>query len=122
MNERNTRQKRIVAQVMQAAERPLTIPEVLERAQDALPRLGIATVYREIGRLYESGELHTVAIPGDPVRYEIARHHHHHFKCTGCNTVFELEGCLRNIGRLAPKGFQHLYHDITLYGLCRECR
>lgn len=121
MNERNTKQKRIVAEVIEQAARPLTIPEVHALAQKKLPKLGIATVYREIARLSESGEIHSVAIPGDPLRYEKTAHHHHHFKCTGCNTVFELEGCLKNVTRLMPKGFTHQSHDITLYGLCRKC-
>ena len=121
MQTRNTKQKQLVAQVLQKTERPLTVQEILSRAQKHLPALGIATVYREIGRLIDAGELRLVAIPGDPPRYETPKHHHHHFKCTGCDEVFELDGCLKNIAKLVPKGFTHETHDITLYGMCRAC-
>ena len=121
MRIRNTKQKQIVTQVVQEAERPLTIHEVLAEGQKLLPSLGLATVYREINRLCETGELKTVVISSDPPRYEIAKHHHHHFKCTGCDKVYELEGCLKELKTLVPKGFKAQNHELTFYGLCKKC-
>jgi len=121
MQTRNTKQRQIVTQVIQDAERPLTVHEVLAEGQKQLPTLGLATVYREIGRLSEAKELHTVTIPGDPPRYEKHGHHHHHFKCTECDKVYELEGCSADLKKLVPKGFKPKTHDLTFYGLCRVC-
>ncbi len=121
MQARNTRQKQIVDKVMGKATRPLTVHEILAGGKKFLPSLGLATVYRELNRLVETGEIQTVTIPGDPPRYEIAKQHHHHFKCTKCDNVYELEGCLKEITKLVPKGFKAESHDITLYGLCRAC-
>ena len=122
MQERATKQKQVITDVLAQAERPLTVPELLSLGQNLLPKLGVATVYREINRLCESGKLHTVTIPGDPPRYEMAHHHHHHFKCTECDRVYELEGCSKGIESMVPKGFELQSHDITLYGLCSHCR
>ncbi len=121
MQKRATRQKQVISEVLTTAECPLTVHEVLERGQKYLQTLGIATVYREINRLSAEKALRVVNIPGDPPRYEVAHHHHHHFKCTICGAVYELEGCLKEINRLVPKGFQHQHHDITIYGVCRDC-
>lgn len=121
MQARNTRQRQIVTQVIQEADRPLTVHEVLAEGQKHLSTLGLATVYREIGRLSESGELRTVSISGDPPRYELAKHHHHHFKCTECDKVYELEGCSDALKKLVPRGFKPQAHDLTFYGLCRVC-
>lgn len=121
MQARNTRQRQIVTQVIREADRPLTVHEVLAGGQKHLPRLGLATVYREIGRLSESEELRAVSIPGDPPRYELAKHHHHHFKCTECDKVYELEGCSEALKKLVPRGFKPRNHDLTFYGLCRVC-
>ncbi len=118
---RNTKQKQIIRDVLGRAGRPLTTQEVLARGRKRLPALGIATVYREVGRLCTAGELKVVELPGDPPRYEIQGHHHHHFKCTECEKVFELEGCLKDVARLVPKGFRHESHDITIFGRCRSC-
>jgi len=103
MQPRSTRQKEIINKVIEGAERPLTIQEVLAKGQKHFPGLSIATVYREINRLMETKEIHPVTIPGDPPRYERNKPHHHHFKCTECNKVYELEGCLKEINKLIPK-------------------
>jgi len=121
MQARKTRQKEIVAAVLEKAPRPLTIHEILALGRKQLPTLGLATIYRELNRLCEGRELQTVTIPGDPLRYEQVKHHHHHFKCTKCSNVYELEGCLKEINKLVPKGFKTMTHDITLYGLCEDC-
>jgi len=121
MQVRNTKQKQVVTKVIQEAECPLTVHEVLARGQKMLPSLSLATVYREIGRLTEAHELQTVAIPGDPPRYEAHSHHHHHFKCTGCDKVYEIEGCPKELKSLVPKGFKPVTHDLTFYGLCKAC-
>lgn len=119
--ERNTRQKTIVPQVLDAAGRPLTVAEILEAGQKDMPTLGIATIYRAIKRLLETQEIVAVAIPGDPVRYETPHHHHHHFKCGGCDKVYELEGCLKDLKHMLPRGFRMESHDLTFYGKCRDC-
>lgn len=121
MQTRNTKQKQAVTQILQEAECPLTVHEVLSRGQKILPTLSLATVYREISRLCEAETLRTVSIPGDPPRYEVGKHHHHHFKCTGCDKVYELEGCPKELKSLVPEGFKSLTHDLTFYGLCRVC-
>jgi len=121
MQTRNTKQKQIVTLVIQEAERPLTVHEVLAAGQKILPALGLATVYREIGRLCEAGELQTVIIGSDLPRYEMRKHHHHHFKCTECEKVYELEGCSAELKKLVPKGFKPQTHDLTFYGLCKIC-
>lgn len=122
MQIRETKQKQAVLNVIRAAGVPLTVQEVLTEGQATLPKLGLATVYREINRLSEAGELQLVSIPGDPPRYELARHHHHHFKCTFCNRVYELEGCPASLAKLVPRGFRAERHDLTFYGCCKSCR
>lgn len=118
---RNTKQKQLITDIVVTAERPLTIPEILERGQKQLSKLGIATVYREVNRLLQFGEIDTVNIPGDLPRYEPSRYHHHHFKCNECEKVYELEACSKDINKLVPKGFKTTTHDLTFYGTCQIC-
>lgn len=121
MPERNTRQKQVIADLVREAERPLSVQEILALGRKRMPGLGIATVYRNIRRLSDAGEIQTVTIPGDSSRYETARHHHHHFKCSRCDKVYEIEGCLNELKRLVPEGFEMEDHDLTFYGRCRGC-
>ncbi len=85
--------------------------------------MGIATVYRNLKALVEEQSLIAVQLPGGSVLYEAAgKAHHHHFQCDHCQRVFELEGCLPDIHKLAKPKFRVYRHELILYGICAECR
>lgn len=108
---------------MQDAERPLIAQEVLARAQVHVPRLGIATVYRNLKSLHEEGWLRSVELPGEPMRYELAAmKHHHHFHCEQCGRVFDIPGCTAGLDTNVPQNFLVTRHEVVLYGQCAECR
>jgi Fur family ferric uptake transcriptional regulator len=121
--ERNTRQRSAIRDAIAQAERPLLPQEVLDAAQQQVPGLGMATVYRNLKSLVEEGELHAVNLPGENPRFELACHsHHHHFQCLSCQRVFDVHACPGDLSRLAPPGFSVEGHDLTLYGRCQACR
>lgn len=120
--ERNTRQRDAIRQVFADTDRPLSPQEILLAAQAYIPALGIATVYRTLKALVEEAWLSPVELPGEPQRYEIAgKGHHHHFRCHACDRVYEIDGCLSNLKRLVPQGFQIDRHEVVLYGTCNTC-
>ncbi len=121
--QRNTRQRRAIQDVFDAAERPLSPEEILLRAMRHIPHLGQATVYRTIAAFLEEARIVPVSIPGHAPRYEKAGlKHHHHFACTGCGRVFELPGCPYNGKADVPEGFAVEGHEVILYGHCASCR
>lgn len=108
--------------VIEGAHRPLSPQEILDEAQTTVPGIGIATVYRNIKLLLDAGEIEVVSLPGENPRYEPAhREHHHHFQCDNCRRVFDVHQCPGDLKGLAPKGFKVHRHELTLYGLCKEC-
>lgn len=120
--ERNTRQRDAIRQVFLETDRPLSPQEILLAAQAYIPALGIATVYRTLKALLEEDWLSPVELPGEPQRYEMAgKGHHHHFRCHTCDRVYEIDGCLSNLKRLVPQGFQIDRHEVVLYGTCNTC-
>ena len=121
--ERHTRQRAAIREAIVAAARPLLPQEVLQAAQQQVPGLGIATVYRNLKGLVEEGELRAVHLPGENPRFEATGHaHHHHFQCLSCQRVYDVHACPGDLGRLAPPGFSVESHDLTLYGRCGDCR
>ncbi|WFB34361.1 transcriptional repressor [Kiritimatiellota bacterium B12222] len=119
---RNTKQKSAIEEAFTNIQRPLSPTEVCDLARKQVPRLGIATVYRAINEMVEEGLLRPVDLPGQNTRYEKAGlHHHHHFHCSSCDKVFDLEGCFLKKDLNLPKGFDVIQHDITLTGHCPDC-
>lgn len=120
--ERSTRQRSAIRTAVDAAGRPLLAQEVLELAQQEVPGLGLATVYRNLKSLTEAEELRVVQLPGENPRYERVGHsHHHHFQCRACGKVFDVHACPGDLSKLAPPGFSVEDHEITLYGQCADC-
>lgn len=120
--ERNTRQRQAVQQALEEAGRPMSPQEVLAAAQQALPALGLATVYRQIKALTAEGWLVPVELPGEPARYERSgKAHHHHFRCRRCERIFEVAGCLLKMPTSLPKGFRLEDHEVVLFGVCADC-
>ena len=122
MSNRRTSQRSTIVQVIRDAPGPLRPLEILDLASPIVPTLGIATVYRQLRRLQDAGEVRAVDLGVNDVRYEPTdRGHHHHFLCRECDEAFDIHGCADGIAQLAPPGFELEGHDITLYGQCRDC-
>ena len=120
---RNTQQRDAVAHVIRQTNGPLTIREIFQRARRRCD-LGIATVYRTVKILSESGQITAVILPDGRTRYEVAHlGHHHHFRCRDCDCVFDLDVCPVTIskGMILPGGFHVDGHELTLYGTCPGC-
>ena len=120
--QRNTKQKQVIETMLKQAGRPLLPKELLGKAQESLPQLGVATVFRTLKKMVDEGTAKVVCLPGDSPRYEPSDlTHHHHFKCSECEGVFDLNGCPGHFEKLLPEGFQLTDHEITLFGRCTDC-
>ena len=120
--ERTTRQRHAIRDVIESAKRPLSPQEILDAARSTVAGLGLATVYRNLKLLLAEGAIEAITLSGENPRYEAARaDHHHHFQCTTCRRVFDMEGCPGDLRRLAPRGFRVEHHEVTLYGRCSDC-
>ncbi|MCC6679528.1 MAG: transcriptional repressor [Phycisphaeraceae bacterium] len=121
--ERRTAQRQAIRDAIGQARRPLSAEEVLAVARRRCRGLGQATVYRALGSGVQEGWLKCVQMPTGPARYEIAElPHHHHFECTRCHRVFDVNGCPGRLDRMVPSGFTLQRHEILLFGLCAGCR
>jgi Fur family ferric uptake transcriptional regulator len=124
---RQTRQRDVIARVILDADGPLPVEEIYERArraEDEVPNLGIATVYRTIKLLLAQERIVAVDLPGEQTHYEAAgRGHHHHFRCLECDRWFDLGTCIvRHVdGTTLDGGFVVDGHFLTLYGRCPDC-
>ena len=95
---------------------------MLKAAQETLPRIGIATVYRTLKLLVSEGWLTPVELPGEATRYEIrGPGHHRYFRCRECARIYPIDGIDWNVKQIAPDGFRVEDHKLFLYGVCRGC-
>lgn len=123
---RITPQRRLIASILQERGRHLSAEEILLLARRQQPRLGLATVYRTLRRLKESGLVRELRFNGDRRRYEIKRGEgHQHMVCLDCGRVIEFTcGHCREIrSDLANRhGFEITGARVKLLGYCASCR
>lgn len=125
--QRSTRQRQAILDVLTQSERPLSVAEILLEASHQIRTLGVATVYRTLKTLQDEEKVTQVSIAGNAPYYELAhKHHHHHFQCETCHQVMDIDDCLLDEKKLTHalkrSGLQMRAHEITLFGLCADCR
>lgn len=129
-DQRYTRNRRALVDVLAEADHPLTIPEILELKRD-VPQ---SSAYRNLAVLERAGVVHRVVTHDEFWRYELAEEltdeHHHHCICSSCGAVedvsltdrFEAE-LDREVMRVARRaGLDMEYHRLDLVGVCARCQ
>jgi len=125
---RLTRQRRVLLQVMETAQRHLDTDEILERAQKIDPNITRVTVYRTIDLLKRQGlidELDLLHLRGHRHFYEShGPRDHIHVACVQCGKVREFESELYE--ELKRQIARDCAIDITVIrtevgGICTEC-
>jgi Fur family ferric uptake transcriptional regulator len=88
--------------------------------------IGIATVYRTLALLEESGLVSSISLGIQGKKFEIVnKPHHDHLICEKCGKIVEFEN--EKIEELQHKiakenGFELTNHLMQLYGVCSECK
>jgi len=125
---RLTRQRRVILQVMDAAEQHLDVDQILERAQKLNPEVHLVTVYRTIDLLKKQGlidELDLLHLRGDRHYYEThGPRDHIHVACLKCGKVREFESRLyEQLKEQIARDFQMqvTVSRTEVGGICNEC-
>ncbi len=126
---RLTRQRRVILEVMDAAETHLDVDQILGRAQKIDPDVHLVTVYRTIDLLKKQGlidELDLLHLRGDRHYYEShGPRDHIHVACLRCGKVREFES------RLYEQLKQQIARDFKMKvtvsrtevgGYCEDCQ
>ena len=123
-----TRQKQAVL-VEMARLRELrlhpTVDEVFAAVRQKLPRISLATVYRNLERLAEQGAIRKIDVPNAPMRFDGNTEPHHHVRCLSCGMVDDLPQDISldvRPGVTEVRGYRVVGCCIEVVGLCPDCQ
>ena len=124
---KSTRQRALIIESFFQIGGHLSVEELWSRVRSQDSKVSVATVYRTMKLLSESGLVHARNFGDGQTRYEVAvgRHHHDHLICTRCKTIVEFENDRIEAMQDAvarKHGFKVTSHKMELYGLCRNCQ
>jgi Fur family ferric uptake transcriptional regulator len=122
-----TRQRLEIADVVLTSSRHLSVEDVVAELSARGGKVGLATVYRTIELLVQSGLVVERDFGEGFRRYEPARDvpQHEHLLCTVCGRVNEFrDERLERITTLVAEthGWHRQRHRLVIYGVCAECR
>jgi Fur family ferric uptake transcriptional regulator len=122
-----TRQRDMIARVVFAGGEHLSVGGIQRRLRDQGQRVGMATIYRSLAVLLESGLARAHDFGEGFKRFEalLSPGQHGHLICSRCGRVTEFS--TERFERLLPmvadeQEFQHQTHRVEIRGLCRVCR
>src|SRR5437667_1270613 len=121
---RLTRQRRIILEVVRATDAHPTAAFVYRRVRRRLPRVSLATLYRNLRTLAPE---RFVADRADPsgARFDGNTAPHDHFTCVACGRIYDVPARTDRAvrARVASRtGFEVLNHTTEFYGRCGACR
>jgi Fur family ferric uptake transcriptional regulator len=125
INLRSTKQRKAVAEVLATISKFSSAQEVHSILISRGEKVGLATVYRTLQALAETGAIDVLRNDGEALYRACSNDHHHHLVCTGCNKTTEIsapevEIWTEKIAR--EQGYLISGHTIEVFGICKNCR
>ena len=124
---RNTIQKQIVLDTLKSINSHPSVDELYSLIKEKHPSISKATVYRNVHKLAETGEILQVNIANDVSRYDGCTNPHHHFVCKSCSKIFDIhldeDDNSDKIKNLVSNkyGFKLDKCVTSLFGVCSIC-
>lgn len=122
-----TRQRDVIAAIVLTSREHLSVDGIQRRLREDRVSVGLATIYRALDTLVESGLVRAHDFGEGFRRFEPmhAGAQHGHLVCSRCGQVAEFS--TDRFERIIPlvsdaHGFQHHRHRVEIHGLCRVCR
>ena len=122
-----TRQRRSVLKAFLECENHVSAEELYNMVSSTELKIGLATVYRTLALLTESGLALELNFGDGQKRYEhrYMHGHHDHMICTECGKIIEfnhprIEKLQEEVA--ADKKFTITSHKLDLIGICNECQ
>jgi Fur family ferric uptake transcriptional regulator len=88
-------------------------------------RVGLATVYRNLAALAQSGAVDCIVHDNGETRYRrCSPEHHHHLLCRDCGRTVEVQAATFEAWcnkTAQTHGFRDIEHTVEIVGTCRDC-
>ncbi len=121
---RMTHQREIILQELKKSKNHPSADELYERVKKKLPRISLATVYRNLEILSEAGTINKIEISGRQKRFDWELGQHNHIYCVQCHRVDNIQ--LKQSRKSTPQPDDHRGYKIDgcrveFFGYCPEC-
>ncbi len=122
---RMTRQRRVILDELRGATHHPSAESVYEAVRERVPRISLATVYRNLELLCERGLAVRVACGDARRHYDGRTTPHEHVRCQRCGRIVDLPGAPPDVGAVRraeqKTGFRISVRRVEYLGICPRC-
>jgi Fur family ferric uptake transcriptional regulator len=122
---RATRQKAAISAALDETEGFVTAQGLHEHLRRRGEKVGLATVYRSLQALSDSGRVDVLrTADGETAYRRCSQGHHHHLVCRSCGRTVEVEGPAVEHWAdkmAAANGYTDISHTLEIFGTCATC-
>ena len=121
---RLTAPRALILDTVRVSDAHPSAADVYRRVRRRLPRVSLATVYRNLRMLAAEGLLRARA-HASGMRFDGNTAAHDHFTCVRCGRIFDMPALVPRTVRArvaSGTGFEVLEHHSEFYGRCARCR
>ena len=104
IKERNTKQKMLILNAVRSVCTHPTAEQVYEMISDEMPGLSLGTVYRNLNRMAELGQLRRISVTKSPDRFDL-----------------KYDEAL-DAAAEKKSGYKIIKHETVFYGMCKNCK
>ncbi len=119
--QRKSRNREVIYEVLASTKSHPDAEWVFNEAKKVCADLGIATVYRNLKTLVESGKIVAIESVDGTVHYDACVLPHSHFVCEECGEISDIDIPFVSLDGVKSEGFIVKRGKIVLYGKCPKC-
>jgi Fur family ferric uptake transcriptional regulator len=119
-----TNQREIILRELRKSKEHLSADELYDIVKRVMPRISLATVYRNLEILSEAGIVGKLEISGRQKRFDYDPSDHNHIYCAVCHRVdnMDVEGVEVNPELSSFKGYSVSGYRLEIVGICPGCQ
>jgi Fur family transcriptional regulator, ferric uptake regulator len=121
---RMTKQRKVILEELKKVTSHPTAEDLHFLVRKRLPKISIATVYRNLEILSAEGMVLKMDLAGAQRRFDGTPENHYHIRCSKCGRVDDVDmGIIPMIDETAAKfcGYKVASHWIEFTGVCPDC-
>jgi len=118
--ERQTRQKQVILAYLGSVRTHPTAEQVYRAVKKKLPKISLATVYRNLELLKNKGQI--LELGTDIKHFDGFTHQHDHFVCESCGKIYDVSSQSKYRNKQYINGVGKVRScKVYYFGLCQKC-
>lgn len=119
-----SKQRELIKDAVLGTKAHPTASDVYLSLKDSCPNISLATVYRNLNILSDSGIINKISVPNEGDRFDGQIGEHYHIICDTCGRIYDVDlpHAFDIDKRISDQtGFWVKSHQLIVRGICKNC-